>query len=142
MRSLLAFVEARENRALGEAIADIGAKIDQDAGNLKPDLRCDPRLHGSEPKDLHGHVGGRMRNHHLDRADEPRPGANCGRYDEDNQPRQQKEAPAISRTRGLNALIARRGVRRLCNVEHGPNLRSIREAELAKYTLRGKRALT
>ena len=38
LRALLAVVEPGQHRAFGDAIADIGAKIDEHAGNLEPDL--------------------------------------------------------------------------------------------------------
>ena len=61
LRALFAVVEAGENRALGDAVADIGAKIDQHAGNLEADLGGDARLDRSEAEHLDRHVA-------LDRA--------------------------------------------------------------------------
>ena len=55
-RALLARIEPREHRAFRDAIADIGRKIDEDAGNLEADLRLNARLDGAEPEDLNRHV--------------------------------------------------------------------------------------
>ena len=61
-RGLLAVVEAGQNRALGDAVADIGAQIDQHAGNLEADLGGDARLDGAEAEDLdRAHRAGRRR---------------------------------------------------------------------------------
>ena len=57
-RLLLAVVEAGQHRALGDALADIGAQIDQHAGNLEADLGGDARFDGAETEHLHRHVAG------------------------------------------------------------------------------------
>ena len=68
LRGLLAVVKASQNSALGYPITDIGAKLDQHAGNLEADLGCDARLDRSEAEDFNRHItldGGDL---YLDRA--------------------------------------------------------------------------
>ena len=61
-RALLAVVEAGQNRALGDAVADIGAQLDQHAGNLETDPGGDARLDRAEAEDLPpAHRAGRCR---------------------------------------------------------------------------------
>ena len=72
---LLAIVEASQDRALGDAIADIGAKIDEHAGDLEADLGCDARLDRSEAEDFNRHIALDRRDRHFDRTQEQRPGA-------------------------------------------------------------------
>lgn len=54
--ALLAVIETGKDCALGEAVANIGAKINQDTGNGGSNLRCDARFGGSKAKDLNRYV--------------------------------------------------------------------------------------
>ena len=83
-RRLLAVVEAGQNRTLGDAVADIGAKLDQHAGDLEADLGGDARLDGAEAEDLDRHIALNGGNLHLDRTQIGRPGAeqNAGADDQ------------------------------------------------------------
>ena len=82
--ALLAVVEAGQNRALGDAVADIGAKLDQHAGDLEADLGGDARLDGAEAEDLDRHIALNGGNLQLDRTQIGRPGTeqNAGADDQ------------------------------------------------------------
>ena len=101
---LLPAIEACEDRALCDAIADIGLKIDEDAGNLESDLGLNACLYGAEPEDLHRDVPLAARYLDADRTQQQGPGSkrrapNQGERDEGHD-----NALAIHRN-DLNALV-------------------------------------
>jgi len=71
--ALFAIVEAGENCTLGDAVADIGAKLDQHAGDLEADLGCDTRLDGTEAEDIDRHIALDGADLHRDRPQIQRP---------------------------------------------------------------------
>ncbi len=73
LRALFAVVELGKHRALGDALADIGAQVDQHAGDLESDLRRDPRLDRAEPENLHRHIVLYSCDLYLDRPKVERP---------------------------------------------------------------------
>ena len=73
--ALFAVVEAGQHRALGDAVADIGAQFDQHAGNLEADLGCDAGLDGAEAEDFDRHIALDGADLHVDRTQIERPRA-------------------------------------------------------------------
>ena len=92
LRSLLAVVEPGQNRALGDAVADIGAKLDQHTGYLEADLGGDARLDGAEAEDLDQHVSLRLGYLHSNRAQTQCPNSGAGGNDQCEHNGEQKDA--------------------------------------------------
>ena len=82
-RALFAIVEAGQNRAFADPVADIRVQLDQHAGNLEADLGGDARFDRSEPEHLHRHVGGDGRDVDPQRTQESRPAAVAGGEQDD-----------------------------------------------------------
>ena len=72
---MFAVIEARKDRAFGNAVANIGAKLDQNARNLEADLGGYARLNGTEFEYLDRHITLDGRDLYLNGAEIYRPRA-------------------------------------------------------------------
>ena len=90
-RALFAVIEAGQHGALGDAVADIGAKLDQHARNLEADLGCDAGLDSAEAKHLNQYVAFRLRDLHIDRTEKQCPRNRTSGNDQREHNGQQKD---------------------------------------------------
>jgi hypothetical protein len=122
---LLTVVEASKDRPRSDAIADVGAQIDDNAGHLETNLGCDPRLDRAEAKHLYRHVSLDGCDPNLDGAQEHCPRAdtcagNSGQRDGECENARAYRSSGFADGSVFFVPGDERGIprARLCNVQH------------------------